>query len=110
MRGKWRARDATSAARSVAPTFVGGISWSEAKQALFERIDAAIAPMVEPGQSRHRLVDRRLGQHEVLTVAVVEARGHVARHLDVLELIASDRHRMRLEHQDIGRHQHRVHE
>ena len=35
---------------------------------------------------------------------------HVARHLDVLDLVAPDRHLVRVEHQDVGRHQHRVHE
>lgn len=35
-------QEETAAMRTA---FVGGISWSEAKQALFERIDAAIAPM-----------------------------------------------------------------
>jgi tryptophanyl-tRNA synthetase len=31
--------------RAMRAAFAGGISWSDAKQALFERIDAAIAPM-----------------------------------------------------------------
>src|SRR5690606_19375671 len=31
-------------------------------------------------------------------------------HLDVLDLVAAHRHQLRLEHQDVGGHQHRVHE
>ncbi len=65
---------------------------------------------IEAGQRRHRGIDLGFGQHEVLAVQVVEARRHVARHLDVLDLVAADRHLVRLEHQDVGRHQHRVHE
>ncbi len=51
-----------------------------------------------------------LGQREVLAVEMVEALRHVARHLDVLHLVAAHRHLVRLEHQDVGAHQHRVHE
>jgi hypothetical protein len=40
---------------------------------------------------------------------VVEALADVARHLDVLDLVAPDRHLVRLEDQDVGRHQHRIH-
>ena len=65
---------------------------------------------VQPGQQRHRIVHRRLGQHQVLAIQVVEALRHVARHLDVLDLVAPDRDLVRLEHQDVRGHQHRVHE
>jgi hypothetical protein len=56
------------------------------------------------------LVNGGLGQHEMLAVEVVEARAHVARHLDVLHLVAPHGHLVRLEHQNVGCHQHRVHE
>jgi hypothetical protein len=46
----------------------------------------------------------------VLAVEVVEAGRHVARHLDVLDLVAAHGHLVGVEHQDVGRHQHRVHE
>ncbi|GAB1384440.1 hypothetical protein MASR1M50_27610 [Burkholderiales bacterium] len=65
---------------------------------------------IQAGQQRHVVVDQRLGRHQVLAVQVVEAGGDVARHLDVLDLVAPHRHLVRLEHQDVGRHQHRVHE
>ncbi len=69
-----------------------------------------LAP-VQAGQQRHRLLDVGLRQHEqVVTVAeqVVEALRDVARHLDVLRLVAADRNPVRIEQQDVGRHQDRV--
>ncbi len=77
-----------------------------------DRVVVALAHLaaVQPGQRRHVLVHRRLGQHEMLAVEVVEARRDVARHLDVLHLVASHGHLVRLEGQDVGGHQHRVHE
>jgi hypothetical protein len=39
---------------------------------------------------------------------VVEALRHVARHLDVLHLVAADRHAVGVEQQDVGGHQDRV--
>jgi hypothetical protein len=65
---------------------------------------------VQAGQGGHVLVHRRFGQHEVLAVDVVEALGEIARHLDVLDLVAAHRHLVRVEDQDVGGHQHRVHE
>ena len=65
---------------------------------------------VQAGQQGHVVVDQRLGRHQVFTVQVVEAGRHVARHLDVLDLVAPHRHVVGLEHQDVGTHQHRVHE
>ena len=41
---------------------------------------------------------------------MVEARRHVARHFNVLNLIAAHRYFVRLEHQNVGAHQHGVHE
>ena len=41
---------------------------------------------------------------------MVKALGNVARHFNVLDLVTPDRHLVRLEHQNICRHQHRVHE
>ena len=40
---------------------------------------------------------------------MIETLRNVARHFNVLYLIAPDRHLVRLEHQDVGGHQHRVH-
>src|SRR5690606_22461768 len=70
---------------------------------------------VETGQRGHVLLDHRLGQAEVLlsgrlAVKVVEALAEVARHLDVLDLVAAHRHAVGVEQQDVGGHQHRVHE
>ena len=65
---------------------------------------------VQAGQGGHVLVDHRFGQHEVLAVEVVEAGAHVARHLDVLHLVAPHGHLVCLEHQDVGAHEHGVHE
>jgi hypothetical protein len=65
---------------------------------------------VQAGQGGHVLVDHRFGQREVLAVQVVEAGGHVARHLDVLHLVAAHGHLVGVEHQDVGAHQHGVHE
>ncbi|KAG0733259.1 hypothetical protein G6F23_013522 [Rhizopus arrhizus] len=66
---------------------------------------------VEAGQRCHLLVDHHVRQREVLlAVHVVEALGEVARHFDVLDLVAAHRHLVGLEDQDVGSHQHRVHE
>ena len=46
----------------------------------------------------------------MFAIQVVEARRHVACHLNVLDLIAAHRHFVRLEHQNVGAHEHRVHE
>ena len=67
-----------------------------------------LAP-VEAVEHLHLLVHRRLGQGEELPlVEVVEAPGHVAGHLDVLDLVTPHRHLVGVEHQDVGGHQHRV--
>ena len=42
-------------------------------------------------------------------VQMVEAWREIARHLDVLHLVAAHRHLVRVEQQDVGGHQHRVH-
>ena len=65
---------------------------------------------VQPGKRGHRGFDQRFGQHQLLPIQVVKALGNVARHFNVLDLVAPDRHLVRLEHQNIRRHQHRVHE
>ena len=41
---------------------------------------------------------------------MVKALRHVARHLDVLNLVAADWHLVGLEQQNVRAHQHRVHE
>ena len=46
----------------------------------------------------------------MFAIQVVEARSHVARHFNVLDLIAAHRHLVRLEHQNVGTHEHGVHE
>jgi hypothetical protein len=77
-----------------------------------DRVAVALAHLaaVEAGQGGDGVVDLGLGQREVLAVLVVEALRHVARHLDVLHLVAAHGHLVRVEHQDVGAHEHRVHE
>ena len=70
---------------------------------------AHLAP-VQAGQQGDRLFNHCFGQHEMLAIVMVEAQGHVARHFNVLDLVATDRHLVRPEHQDVGAHQHRIHE
>ena len=41
---------------------------------------------------------------------MVETRAEIPRHFDVLDLIAADRHLVRAEQQNVGGHQHRIHE
>ena len=65
---------------------------------------------IQPGQEGDRFFDHRFGQHKVFAIQVVEAGGHVACHLDVLDLVATHRHFVRFEHQDVGAHEHGVHE
>ena len=65
---------------------------------------------IEAWQEGHRFFDHGFGQHEMLAIQMVEARRHVARHLDVLDLVAAHGHLVRLEHQDVGPHQHGIHE
>ena len=45
-----------------------------------------------------------------MAVDMVEALAEIARHFDVLDLVAAHRHLVGLEDQDVGGHQHRVHE
>jgi hypothetical protein len=80
--------------------------------ALEQRDDVVVAlahlAAVQAGQQLHRLVHLRLGQHEELLAGaeqVVEAGGHVARHLDVLDLVLAHRHAVGVEHQDVRGHQ-----
>ena len=68
---------------------------------------------VQAGQQLHLGIDLRLGQHEeflALAEEVVEALGDVARHLDVLNLVASHGHLVGVEHQNISSHQYRIRE
>ena len=65
---------------------------------------------VQTGQGGDVVFNFGLGRHKVIAIAVVEAVRHVARHLDVLHLVAPDRYLVRVEHQNVGAHQHRVHE
>ena len=46
----------------------------------------------------------------MLAVAVVKTVRHIARHLDVLNLVAPHRHVVGVKHQNVCAHQHRVHE
>ena len=46
----------------------------------------------------------------MFAIQVVEARRHVAGHFNVLNLIAAHRHLVCLEHQNVGAHEHGVHE
>ena len=69
-----------------------------------------LAP-IQPRQSRHRLVDLDLRQDEqvgALAIQMIEALGDVACHLQMLDLVAPHRHPVGIEHQDVGRHQHRI--
>ena len=50
----------------------------------------------------------RLGNDERLAVGLVELDRDVACHLDVLFLVAADRHDVRVVNQNVRRHQHRV--
>ncbi len=78
-----------------------------------DRIAVALAHLapVQAGQRGHVVVDQRLGQGEVLApVDMVEALAEIAGHLDVLDLVAAHRDLMRVEEQDVGGHQHRIHE
>ena len=50
----------------------------------------------------------RLGDHEGLAVAVVEAHGHLAGELEVLALVVAHRDRVGVVEEDVGRHQARV--
>ncbi len=66
---------------------------------------------IQARQRRHLLVDHHVRQREVLlAIHVVEALGEVARHLDVLDLVTAHRYLVGLEDQDVGGHQHRIHE
>ena len=66
---------------------------------------------IQTGQGGHLLIHRRFWQYKKLVpVNVVEALTKRARHFDVLHLIAAHRHLVRIEDQDVGGHQHRVHE
>ena len=77
-----------------------------------DRVVVALAHLaaIEPWQRGHMLVNRRFGQREVLAIQVVEAGRHVARHLDVLDLVAAHGHLVGIEDQDVGTHEHGVHE
>ncbi len=65
---------------------------------------------VQTRQCRHVLFNHGLWRREVLAVEVVEARGHVARHFNVLDLVSAHRHLMGVEHQNVRAHEHGVHE
>ncbi|MPM34715.1 hypothetical protein SDC9_81302 [bioreactor metagenome] len=65
---------------------------------------------VEPGDGGHVVFDDGLGQREMLAVDVVEAGRDVARHFDMLNLVAPHGHLVGVEDQDVGGHQHRIHE
>ena len=66
---------------------------------------------IQARQGGHAFFDQRLGHgEEFFTVAeqVVEALADVAGHFHVLDLVAAHRHLVRIEHQDVRCHQHRV--
>ena len=56
------------------------------------------------------LINHGFRRGEVLAVEVIEAGGNVARHFNVLDLIAPHGHLAGAEHKDVGSHQHGVHE
>ena len=41
---------------------------------------------------------------------MIEALADVTSHLDMLDLVTADRHAMRVEDENVGSHQHRIHE
>ncbi|MCY1400374.1 hypothetical protein D9M71_154540 [compost metagenome] len=66
---------------------------------------------IQAWQRGDALFDQRLGHGEelfALAKKMVEALADVPRHFHVLDLVATDRHLVRVEHQDVRGHQHRV--
>ena len=61
-------------------------------------------------QDRDMIIDHRLGQGECIAVVMVKALGNISRHLNVLDLIATHRHLVRIKNQNIGGHQYGVRE
>ena len=61
---------------------------------------------IQPHQQLHVFINRRFGQHEnFFAKAVVKALGDIARHFNVLDLVASHGHAVGFEHEDVGGHQ-----
>ncbi len=60
----------------------------------FNRVAVALAHLlaVGAGHDCHFIADLRFGNHEGLAVLLVELDGDVARHFDVLLLVAPDGH------------------
>ena len=65
---------------------------------------------IQAGQGGDVFLDCRFWQREMLAVQMIEAGRNVARHFDVLDLVTAHRHLMGVEHQDVSRHEHGVHE
>ncbi|CWT02924.1 Uncharacterised protein [Neisseria meningitidis] len=63
---------------------------------------------VQTDQEFDVFVDFHFGQGKDFFKAVVEAAGDVARHFDVLDLVAPDGHFVGVEHEDVGSHQNRI--
>ena len=69
-----------------------------------------LAP-IETGQRGDALLDHRFGQGEELAAVaeqMIEALGNVTGHFHMLDLVTPHRHLVRVEHQDVRRHQHRI--
>ncbi len=66
---------------------------------------------VKAGQRGDAFLDHRFRQGEELatvTEQMIEALSDIAGHFHMLDLVAANRHLVRVEHQDVRRHQHRV--
>ena len=64
---------------------------------------------IQARQGGHAFFDGRLRRYKMFAIAVVKTVRHVARHFDVLHLIAPHRHMVGVEHQNVCTHQHGVH-
>ena len=72
---------------------------------------AAVQANLDAGQTDQEFdvfVDFHFGQGEEFLETVVEAAGNVARHFDMLDLVASDGNFVGVEHEDVGSHQNRI--
>ena len=54
------------------------------------------------------VIDHRLGQGECLAVVMIEALRNIPRHLNMLNLVAADRHLVGIKNQNISSHQYGV--
>ena len=77
----------------------------------FERVTIALAHLaaIKTGNDGRILADDGLGHDEGLAVGLVELDREIARHFKVLLLVATDRHALGVEEEDIGGHEDRIH-